>query len=109
MNSIDNLVLNSPITSLSGETITELQFDFQGLKPRDYREMVKLESRLKGAPSVQDQIQTKKTSPEFRMSAAWIAAVKGTKGICLDDIDSINVLDMLELEEVGLLFFAQLG
>lgn len=105
---IETLTLKTPLQTLSGETITELHFKFDGLKPRDYREMVRLEARLKGVSVLSDSISTKKTSPEFRMAAAWIAAVKGTENVCLDDIDNINMLDLLELEEIGVVFFANL-
>lgn len=107
---IENLKLSKPINTLSGETIDNLVFDFGVLTPRDYRQIVRLESRLKGdSPAFDISVETKKTSSEFRMASAWIAAVKGTKGLCLDDIDSLALIDLLELEEIGCFFIARLG
>lgn len=108
-NTNKTLVLSEPFNSLSGVNIKELTFKFSGLKPNDYRQIVRLEAKLSGGIPSFDFVSSKKTSPEFRMGAAWIAAVKGTPGLCVDDIDSVAVRDLLEMEEVGMLFFAGLG
>lgn len=105
----ENLKLSKEIHTLSGETISELVFNFDSLTPKDYRQIVRLEGRLKGeSPNFDISIMSKKTSSEFRMATAWIGAIKGTKGLCLDDIDSISFLDLLELEEIGCFFIAHL-
>lgn len=109
----ENLKLSKEIHALSGETISELVFDFEKLTPKDYRQIVRLEARFKassldGTPNFDVSMMSKKTSSEFRMATAWIGAVKGTKGLCLDDIDSISLLDLLELEEIGCFFIAHL-
>lgn len=107
----ENYKLSKPLSALSGDTIEELHFVFDSLTPKDYRQIVRLESRLKGgsdSPSFDLTLLSKKTCSEFRMATAWIAAVKGTKGLCLDDVDSISLLDLLELEEIGAFFIAHL-
>lgn len=105
----ENLKLSKDIHALSGETISELVFNFDSLTPKDYRQIVRLEARLKGeAPNFDISMMSKKTSSEFRMATAWIGAIKGTNGLCLDDIDSIALLDLLELEEIGCFFIAHL-
>jgi hypothetical protein len=101
------ITLTKPFESLSGQKIESLSLDFDSLKPSDYRSILRIESSLLGVNTT--EYVTKKTSSEFRMATAWVAAVKGTKGICLDDIDKICILDLLELEDAGLLFFAQEG
>lgn len=106
---MDNtLNLKKSIITLSGKEIDRLVCAFDRLKPADYREMVRLETRLKGVSMSNEISLSKKTSPEFRMAAAWVAAVHGTEGLCVDDIEKINILDLLSLEEIGLLFFADL-
>lgn len=109
----ENLKLSKPLNTLSGETVEELHFDFASLTPKDYRQIVRLESRLKGGgdtPNFDLSINnlSKKTSSEFRMATAWIGAVRGTKGLCFDDIDSLSLLDLLELEEIASFFIARL-
>lgn len=104
------LRLSRPIMSLSGESIHELHFAFGKLTPKDYRQIVRLESRLRGDQlSFDVSIETKKTNSEFRMASAWIAALRGTPGLCLDDIDALALIDLLELEEVGCFFMARLA
>ena len=99
--------LKSPINALSGETIKELKLDFDGLTARDYRQIVHLESKLRGdQPSFTISSLSKKTSAEFRIATSWVAALKGTKGLCLDDYDKISLQDVLELEEFGAFFTA---
>ena len=105
----DNLKLSKPLNTLAGETVEELQFDFGALTPKDYRQIVRLESRLRGESNFDISVETKKTSSEFRMASAWIAAVRGTKGLCFDDIDSLALIDLLELEDIGCFFIARLG
>lgn len=109
---MSNYKLKKGITALSGEKIDTLHFDFESLTPLDYRQIVRIEGRLKGVSVDNPQFEVslgKKTSSEFRMASAWIAAVKGTKGLCVDDLDHISMLDLLELETEGILFFGDVA
>ena len=98
--------LTKPITALSGDTIEELSFNFDALRPLDYRQIVRCEAKLRGETPSFDINISRKTSSEFRMATAWIAAIKGTKGLCFDDLDSISLKDLLEIEQIGLFFIA---
>lgn len=106
---MSDYTLKKKIVTLAGDEITELHFDFDSLTPLDYRQIVRIEGKLKGIspenPSLDINLG-KKASSEFRMAAAWIAAVKGTKGLCVDDLDKLSMADLLEMETEGLLFFA---
>ena len=105
----EDLKLSKPFTALSGETIESLHFNFDAIKTIDYRQIVRLEARLRGNTDVFDVSSiTRKTSPEFRMSCAWVAAIRGTKGLCFDDIDNLSLSDLIELEDIGLFFIAKL-
>ncbi len=100
------LKLLKPLVTLSGDKVEELSFDFDGLTPLDYRNIVRLENRLRGNTAMDnDGTLTKTTSSEFRMATAWIAAVnhKDNK-ICYDDIDKLSLADLLKLEQIGLFF-----
>lgn len=102
---MEELVLSKPFTALSGQEISKLSFDFSAVRTIDYRQIVKLEGRLRGNTEVLDvACLSKKTSPEFRIASAWIAAVRGTKGLCFDDIDNLSIPDLIELEDAGLFF-----
>ena len=47
-NTNKTLVLSEPFSSLSGVNIKELNLKFSGLKPNDYRQIVRLEAKLSG-------------------------------------------------------------
>lgn len=101
----EELKLTKPFTALSGEQIETLKLDFDKIKTIDYRQIVRLEARLKGVADLDfSAVLTRKTSSEFRMATAWIAAIRGTKGLCYDDIDSLSLKDLLDLEEMGVFF-----
>lgn len=98
------LDLHKELVTLSGKIIKQLRFDFESLTPADYRMIVRLEAKLKGnAPNIEYNV-SKSTSSEFRMGTAWVAAVKGTKNLCFDDIDRLSMFDLLALEEPGSYF-----
>jgi hypothetical protein len=102
---METLELSKPLKTLSGDTVQSLSFDFDGLKPMDYRNIVRLEARLKGVNFDAEAFNIKATSSEFRMATAWIAAVNNKDNkICLDDIDNISFSDLLQLERIGLFF-----
>lgn len=106
----DDLNLSKPFTALSGTDINALHFNFDAVKAIDYRQIVRLEARLRGntAEIFDISSMSKKTSSEFRIAVAWIAAIRGTKGLCLDDIDNLSFADLIELEDFGLFFIAKL-
>lgn len=98
------LDLHRELLTLSGDKIKQLRFDFESLTPADYRMIVRLEAKLKGnAPNIEYNV-SKSTSSEFRMATGWVAAVKGTKNLCYDDIDRLSMLDLLALERPGSFF-----
>lgn len=102
----EKFILTKQIVSISGDTISELKFDFDKLKPSDYPQINKLEARLKGNGFNISDVSSwsKSTSSEFRIATAWIAAIKGTQGLVLDDIESISFRDLIELEKIGIFF-----
>lgn len=104
---MESLELSKPIKSISGATINTLKFDFDSMSTSDYKQAVSLEFRLKGQGfSIADlNSWSKSTSSEFRIAAAWIAALRGTEGIVLDDIDNISFKDLIKLESYSILFF----
>lgn len=109
---MNDYTLKTQITAIGGDTIATLHFDWDGMGLSQYRQILSLESRLRTTGPAQVQFDVsigKKTSSEFRIAAAWVAAVRGTKGLCIDDIERVGILDLLELETEGLLFFGGLA
>lgn len=104
---IETLHLKKPLNTLSGGVVTDLKFDFEALTPIDYRNIIRLETKLKGAAPLDgsDFSIIKATSAEFRIATAWIAAVNcAENGICFDDYERLCLSDFLQLEQIGLFF-----
>lgn len=103
----ETLKLSKTLETLSGDKVEEIKFDFSTLTPLDYRNIVRLESRLKGIQVEPDVTSIKITSSEFRMATAWVAAVNvADNKICFDDIDRLSLADLLKLEQIGVFFIA---
>lgn len=105
---MEQYTLKKPFEAIGGDTVATLSFEWDAIKAADYRQILRLESRIKGTQADElsfDISMGKRTSSEFRIAAAWLGAVRGTKGLCIDDIDRLGFLDLLELERFGLLFF----
>lgn len=105
----EKYALKKPFDAIGGDHIEELCFSWDAIRAVDYRQILRIEARIKGTPQIDapafDISLGKATSAEFRMAAAWLGALRGTKGICMDDLDRLCLLDLLALERYGLLFF----
>ena len=97
--------LSEPLTTLSGETISTLTADFGKVTVRDIPMVNRLERRLKGAS---DEIDlgslSKAASVEWRSAMSWVAILKGTNNVCLDDIDRLSIPDYMELGSLSVPF-----
>ena len=91
--------LVEPLHTAGGEVLNELRLDFSKIRGRDYALISRIESRLKGDTlSLSVGSLNKQASPEWRCAVSWVAAIRGTKGLCLDDIDALSLHDLLALE-----------
>ena len=102
--------LSNSITTLAGDTVSTLTADFGQITVRDIPMVNRLERRLKGAS---DEIDfgnlSKAASVEWRAAMTWIAVLKGTKGVCLDDIDLLSIPDYMELSSVSIPFVVKIA
>ena len=100
--------LSEPLTTLSGETISTLTADFGKVTVRDIPMVNRLERRLKGAS---DEIDlgslSKAASVEWRSAMTWVAILKGTKNVCMDDIDRLSIPDYMELGSASVPFIVR--
>lgn len=109
MNKTVKMVLSEPIQTLGGQTFTELTLDFSGIRARDLATISRIEAKLKGGGADFNINNVSKTSsPEWRMAFSWLAACRGTKGLCVDDIENLSIPDCMELSGVCLPFVVKI-
>ena len=98
--------LFEPFVGLNGQTYTTLTLDFGAIRGRDYALISRIEKNLKGdGADLSFSSVSKQACPEFRAGLTWVAAIRGTKGLCLDDMNSLSLRDLLELEGESISFF----
>ena len=107
MEKIVKISLGEPLTTLAGKSMTELTADFSKVRTRDLAAINRLAKRLKGADDFSldfGALMSKKADPDFRVACTWIACLKGTVGLCLDDIDGLSLSDCLALGDYAMDF-----
>ena len=100
--------LNDPLHTLGGQEFRKLTLDFSQIKTRDFALISRIEARLKGASdSFSLENMSKAASTEWRLAFSWVAAIRGTKGVCVDDIDNLSIIDAMELSKEALPFLVR--
>ena len=94
--------LQRELTTISGQQITELHLDFDALSMAD----LKTAQRISGMVADGSSIDVMSTSPRLdsnlRIGIAWVAAIKGTKGLQVNDVLAIGLKDAVCLSELAL-------
>ena len=105
---VSRMELVEPLYTAGGAVLSELRLDFGKIRGRDYALISRIESRLKGDTlSLSVGSLNKQASPEWRCAVSWVAAIRGTKGLCLDDIDALSLHDLLALEGESIPFLVR--
>ena len=105
---VSRMELAEPLYTAGGAVLNELRLDFSKIRGRDYALISRIESRLKGDTlSLSVGSLNKQASPEWRCAVSWVAAIRGTKGLCLDDIDALSLHDLLALEGESIPFLVR--
>ena len=105
---VSKMELVEPLYTAGGAVLNELRLDFSKIRGRDYALISRIESRLKGdTMSLSVGSLNKQASPEWRCAVSWVAAIRGTKGLCLDDIDALSLHDLLALEGESIPFLVR--
>lgn len=95
--------LNNPLKLDDGSELNSLTLDFDSLSFMDLKNAKKVKAMLsEGTATDQISNASQRLDPDFRIGIAWIAAVKGTKGITLNDVLNLSARDAMELGEVAL-------
>lgn len=94
--------LERELTTISGQQITELHLDFEALSMAD----LKTAQRISGMVADGSNIDVMSTSPRLdsnlRIGIAWVAAIKGTRGLQVNDVLTLSLKDAVCLSELCL-------
>ena len=103
--------LSEPLTTLAGQTLTELTADFSKIKTRDLALINRIAKRIKGEDllSLGAGAFKKEADPDFRIAVTWVACMKGTAGLTMDDLDGLGLSDALDLGDHSLAFLVRIS
>lgn len=109
MDRIVKIKLSEPLTTLAGQTFSELTADFSRVRTRDLAAINKVARRIKGGGDFGLDFGsiTKAADPDFRIACTWVACLKGTAGLCLDDLDGLALSDCLDLGDYSTVFLVR--
>lgn len=95
--------LERPITLNNGNEVHELHLDYDALSMADLKTAQKI-SRMISEPSasVEAMSASPRLDPNARIGIAWVAAIKGTKGLQVNDVLSLSMKDAICLSECAL-------
>lgn len=101
------LKLKKPFSVSNGKEITELLLDFDALSVADFRQAKKLEAVIvdSGSFDLNDAVKGKMFTFEFQLASGFIAALKGTDGLTIDDFTRLNMADALALAQQSSFFW----
>ena len=96
--------LNKPITLTNGNEISELNLDYDALAMPDLKTANHIAKMVEesNAGNVDNATVSPRLDPNLRMAIAWVAAIKGTPGIMVNDILKISMVDAMCLSEDAL-------
>lgn len=96
--------LQQPIKSMNDTEISELNLDYDALTLGDLRTANKIAAMVSenGLESFNNTSLSPRLNSELRIGIAWAAALKGTKGISLNDVYQLSLVDSMCLSENAL-------
>ena len=104
---METLQLRKQFKSITDKEISELSLDFEVLSVADLRQAKKLEALIADGMSVDlnDAVKAKMFTFEFQLASGFIAAVKATDGLSIDDFTKLGMGDALQLAQQASFFW----
>ena len=90
------------LNTISGQTITELHLDFDALSMADLKTAQRISGMVADASNVDIMNTSPRLDSNLRIGIAWVAAIKGTKGIQVNDVLTLSLKDAVCLSEIAL-------
>lgn len=96
--------LQQPIKSMNDTDITELNLDYDALTLGDLKTANKIAAMISDTSpeALAGSTLSPRLNSELRIGIAWAAALKGTKGITLNDVYQLSLVDSMCLSENAL-------
>ena len=93
--------LNKPISLLNGKEIDELNLDYETLTLSDLRTANKIVGMIGDSTigNIDNGSLSPRLDPNLRTAIAFVAAIKGTPGLRVDDVLKVSMVDALCLGE----------
>ncbi len=100
--------LERSIQLIQGDTLTELDLDFDRLNLQDLKTAQKVKDFFAPTPTVggvDNAALSPRLDPNLRIGLAWTAAMKCDKRISINDVLNLSAKDALILSEEALQYF----
>lgn len=96
--------LQKSITLTNGTEIKELNLDFEALTMADLKTANKISAMINDNglgtnANVNNVSMSQRLDPNLRIAIAWVAAIKGTQGLMVNDVLKLSMLDAMCLGE----------
>lgn len=105
---MQTLTLSKSFTLQDGKEITEVTLDFEALTTADFRQVRRLEAQIidNTSSSVEHFTSGSSLSSSFRVASGFLAAVKGTPGLMIDDFLKFPMKDTSKMGTLAAFFWA---
>lgn len=92
--------LQKPLKLANGNEIDTLQLDYESLTMADLKTANRI-TKMIGEQSVEvdASVASPRLNSDLRIAIAWMAAIKGTQGVMVNDVLNISMVDALRLSE----------
>lgn len=94
--------LEKELSTISGQQISALQLDFDALSMADLKTAQRIAKMVADGSSVDVMSTSPRLDSNLRIGISWAAAIKGTKGLQVNDVLALSLKDAVCLSEIAL-------
>ena len=104
---MEKLTLSKPFKLQNDKEITAFQFKFEELSVADFRQIKRMEALISDATIIDagDMAKPKNLTFEFQLASGFLAAVKGTDGLQINDFTRLPMNDALQVAKLAGFFW----
>ncbi len=104
---MEKITLSKPFRLKDNREITEFALHLDELSVSDFRQIRKLEAQISDNQIVdaESMAKPKNLSFEFQLASGFLAAVKGTEGLSIDDFTRLPMTDAMNIARTASFFW----